>query len=236
MTGTEDESGRLERALGHRFADPGLLDEALTHSSVASAGQRRRTNERLEFLGDRVLGLVVADMLIGRFPGEDEGALARRHAALVRREALARVAVGIGLRDRIRLSRGEEDAGGRENPGLLADACEAVIAALYLDGGLDAAAAFIRDQWDAMMAEDVRPPKDAKTELQEWAQARGLALPTYREVDREGPAHAPVFSIEVSITGRPPTRASDGSKRAAEQAAAEVMLEELRRDDGRTSG
>jgi len=233
MIGTEDASRRLEQALGHRFADPGLLDEALTHSSVASTGQQRRTNERLEFLGDRVLGLVVADLLMGRFPDEDEGALARRHAALVRREALARVAVGIGLGDCIRLSRGEEDAGGRENPGLLADACEAVIAALYLDGGLDVAAAFILREWDAIVAEDVRPPKDAKTELQEWAQARALALPKYREVGREGPAHAPVFSVEVSLADRSPARASGASKRAAEQAAAEAMLEDLRRDAGR---
>jgi len=234
MTGMEDASRRLEQALGHRFADPGLLDEALTHSSVASAGDRRRTNERLEFLGDRVLGLVVADMLFDRFPDEDEGALARRHAALVRRESLARVAESIGLAESIRLSRGEEDAGGRKNPGLLADACEAVIAALYLDGGIDVAATFIRDQWDAMMAEDVRPPKDAKTELQEWAQARGLALPRYREVGREGPAHAPMFSIEVSLADRTPASASGPSKRAAEQAAAEAMLEELGRDADRS--
>jgi len=234
MTGMEDASRRLKQALGHRFADPGLLDEALTHSSVASAGDRRRTNERLEFLGDRVLGLVVADMLFDRFPDEDEGALARRHAALVRRESLARVAESIGLAENIRLSRGEEDAGGRKNPGLLADACEAVIAALYLDGGIDVAATFIRDQWDAMMAEDVRPPKDAKTELQEWAQARGLALPRYREVGREGPAHAPMFSIEVSLADRTPASASGPSKRAAEQAAAEAMLEELGRDADRS--
>ena len=234
MTGMEDASRRLKQALGHRFADPGLLDEALTHSSVASAGDRRRTNERLEFLGDRVLGLVVADMLFDRFPDEDEGALARRHAALVRRESLARVAESIGLAENIRLSRGEEDAGGRKNPGLLADACEAVIAALYLDGGIDVAATFIRDQWDAMVAEDVRPPKDAKTELQEWAQARGLALPRYREVGREGPAHAPMFSIEVSLADRTPASASGPSKRAAEQAAAEAMLEELGRDADRS--
>jgi len=234
MTGMEDASRRLKQALGHRFADPGLLDEALTHSSVASAGDRRRTNERLEFLGDRVLGLVVADMLFDRFPDEDEGALARRHAALVRRESLARVAESIGLVESIRLSWGEEDAGGRKNPGLLADACEAVIAALYLDGGIDVAATFIRDQWDAMMAEDVRPPKDAKTELQEWAQARGLALPRYREVGREGPAHAPMFSIEVSLADRTPASASGPSKRAAEQAAAEAMLEELGRDADRS--
>jgi len=234
MTGREDASRRLEQALGHRFADPGLLEEALTHSSVASAGDRRRTNERLEFLGDRVLGLVVADMLFDRFPDEDEGALARRHAALVRRESLARVAESIGLAESIRLSRGEEDAGGRKNPGLLADACEAVIAALYLDGRIDVAATFIRDQWDAMVAEDVRPPKDAKTELQEWAQARGLALPRYREVGREGPAHAPMFSIEVSLADRTPASASGPSKRAAEQAAAEAMLEELGRDADRS--
>jgi len=231
MTRTADAIGRLEQALGHRFSDPALLDEALTHSSVGSVGDRqRRTNERLEFLGDRVLGLVVADMLFERFPDEEEGALARRHASLVRRDALARVADEIDLAECIRLSRGEEDTGGRRNPGLLADACEAVIAALYLDGGIDAAAKFIRAEWDPLVAEDARPPKDAKTELQEWAQARGLALPSYREVDRKGPAHAPVFRVEVSVADRAPASASGPSKRAAEQAAAEAMLRELGRD------
>ncbi len=212
----------FEPALGHRFADPALLRQALTHSSGST--DRMRSNERLEFLGDRVLGLVVADMLYERFPDEEEGALARRHAALVQRESLARVSRGIGLPDHLILSMGEAETGGRENDSLLADACEAVIAALYLDGGLDAARDFVHAHWSALMEENPTPPKDAKTALQEWAQGRGKPLPSYREVSREGPDHAPTFTIEVSVEGLDPAIGTGSSKRLAAQAAAEAML------------
>lgn len=214
------------RALGHGFRDQELLHHALVHSS-ASAGKGTATYERLEFLGDRVLGLVVAEMLYRRFPGEAEGALARRHAALVRREALARVAETVGLGQYIVMSRGEEDAGGRANPAILADVCEALLGALYLDGGLAAAAAFINAHWPGMMEEALAPPKDAKTALQEWAQSRGLALPTYETVDLQGPDHSPVFTVRVSVTGFPPAEASGASKRAAAQAAARALLERV---------
>lgn len=217
----DDLMGRL----GYRFHDRALLQLALTHSSAV--GQRdapRRSNERLEFLGDRVLGLIIAEMLYKRFAEEPEGALARRHAALVRRAALARVAEEIGLAEHVRVSRAEAEAGGHRNPGLLADTCEAVIAAMYLDGGLAVAERFVVHYWWPLAEEAVRPPKDAKTELQEWAQARGMGLPEYREVTREGPAHAPVFWVEVRLADLPPVVATGASKRAAEQAAARALL------------
>ncbi len=224
MGADSDESARraLETALGHRFADPRLLATALIHRSALSA--QGQSNERLEFLGDRVLGLVVADLLCRRFPDEDEGHLARRFSVLVGRDALFRIAVGLGLGSYLTLSPGEIDGGGRDNSTLLADACEAVIAAMYLDGGLDAAARFIEAQWTPLLAEDIEPPKDPKTALQEWAQARGLPLPEYCEIGRTGPPHAPVFTIEVSIAGQPSTRADGASKRLAERNAAVGML------------
>ena len=194
---------------------------ALTHSSYPSG---IGCNERLEFLGDRVLGLAVAQLLHQRFPAEAVGGVARRHAALVRREALSEVAHRIGLPATLRMSRGEEETGGRENPGLLADACEAVIAAIYLDGGLEAALAFVATHWRPMIEGHLTPPKDAKTTLQEWMQARGLAPPVYREIGREGPAHGPTFLVEVAVPNGPPVRASGASKRIAEQAAAEIAL------------
>ena len=223
-----DPADKPESFLGHRFQRPELLHQALTHASTARDRQgRNRSNERLEFLGDRVLGLVVADFLLERFPDEDEGELARRHAGLVRRETLARVAEDIGIAPHIVMSRGEEDAGGRANPGLLADTLEAAIAALYLDGGLAVAGGFIQTHWQGLVEEDVEPPKDGKTTLQEWAQGRGLDLPSYREVDRSGPAHAPTFMVEVGVEGHGTAVAPGASKRAAEQAAADALLERI---------
>jgi ribonuclease-3 len=214
--------------IGHPFARPELLERALTHASATGGpGPSPRTNERLEFLGDRVLGLIVAEMLLKNFPGEDEGRIAMRHTALVRREALARVAQAIGLGAHMIMARGEESSGGRQNPSLLADCCEAVIAALYLDGGLTAAGHFIEVHWAPMLGETPDPPKDAKTRLQEWAQGSGLALPEYREIDRTGPHHAPIFTVEGSVVGYPALSATGPSKRAAEQNAAERLLEKV---------
>ncbi|MBI5163247.1 MAG: ribonuclease III [Magnetospirillum sp.] len=220
----------LAATLGHAFARPDLLVEALTHPSALLGRKLRRVTpyERLEFLGDRVLGLAVAEMLYLRYPDEAEGALARRHAALVRREALARVARSTGIAAAIVMAKGEEDTGGRANPGLLADACEAVIGALYCDGGLDVAARFVRSQWEALMEEAEGPPKDAKTELQEWAQGRGKPLPAYRTVGVEGPQHDPVFEVAVEVAGLDPVSGRGSSKRAAEQAAATAMLEKAK--------
>ncbi|MFA7428782.1 MAG: ribonuclease III [Rhodospirillaceae bacterium] len=214
------------RAVGHTFKDKDLLRHALVHSS-ASAGRGTATYERLEFLGDRVLGLVVAEMIYLRFPAETEGDLARRHAALVRREALTRVAETAGLGQYIVMSRGEEDAGGRTNPAILADVCEALLGALYLDGGLHVAAAFIEAHWPVMMEESLAPPKDAKTALQEWAQSRGLPLPVYETVALQGPDHSPVFTVRVSVQGISPAEASGASKRVAAQAAARTLLEKV---------
>jgi ribonuclease-3 len=218
----------LEHRLGHRFDDPALLREALTHSSAGGSGRRtRRNNERLEFLGDRVLGLVVADLLMTRFPHEPEGALTKRHAALVRRETLAEIARELDLGRCLVLGRSEVDAGGAANPAILADALEAVIGALYRDGGLAPVAAFIERRWRVRMGAMQAPPRDAKTTLQEWAQARGLGLPSYRVVEAAGPPHAPRFEVSVALADLPPASASAGSKRAAEQAAAEQLLSAL---------
>ena len=226
-----DPNGLAEEHLGHGFARPELLTRALTHPSAATRRDGIDDSyERLEFLGDRVLGLIVADLLMARFPREAEGALALRHAELVRRETLAEVAREIGLDDYLRLAKGEEAAGERQNPALLANACEAVIGALYLDGGLPVAWAFVERLWAARLEADVRPPQDAKTALQEWAQARALGLPKYREVGREGPAHEPYFTLEVAVEGQEPARGEGRSKRLAEQAAAARLLARLRGD------
>lgn len=221
----------LCRHLGHDFAQAELLTQALTHPSVVGKGRvaRRSTPyERLEFLGDRVLGLVVADMLFHRFPAEPEGALARRHAALVRRETLAQVAQEIGLPSCLSLAKGEEEAGGRANPGILADACEAVIGALYADAGFDRAAQFVRRAWTPLMDAVAQPPKDAKTALQEWAQGRGKPLPVYAVVGQDGPPHDPVFVVSVSVEGVDPMQGTGASKRVAEQAAAAALLEKVK--------
>ena len=211
---------QLAEILGHRFEKPGRLRLALTHPSAAGP----QSYQRLEFLGDRVLGLIVAEMLFKRFPEEAEGALARRHAALVRRESLAEVAAAIGLGQYMILAEAEAEAGGQENPAILADGCEAVIAALYMDGGLAAAKSFVEPQWEPLMEADRKPPQDPKTALQEWAQGRGLPLPVYRELKREGPPHEPCFTIEVSVQGHEPQSAEGRSKRQAESAAAEQLL------------
>ncbi|MEO5372973.1 MAG: ribonuclease III [Alphaproteobacteria bacterium] len=221
--------GSLHDVLGHDFGTSPLLRQALTHPSAVPVASRGRATayERLEFLGDRVLGLVVAAMLLDRFPDEKEGALAQRHAALVRRETLARVALDIGLDHHLVLSKGEEEAGGRDNPAILADACEAVIAALFTDAGFAAAERCIRRLWTPMMEEAIRPPKDAKTALQEWAQSRGRPLPVYSTVATDGPPHEPVFSVMVRVEGEAPVTATGPSKRVAEQAAARTLLERV---------
>jgi ribonuclease-3 len=215
----------LADRLGHRFRDRRLLRDALRHPSVV-ATSHATPYERLEFLGDRVLGLVIAELLMRRFPTEPEGHLARRLAAHVRREALAEVAQSIDLGRHLMLSRGEEVGGGRTNAGTLADCMEAVIGALYVDGGLPVAARFIHERWEERVGQR-QPPRDPKTALQEWAQGRGLPLPRYETVSAEGPDHAPAFTVSVSIEGHPGASAVGASKRAAERAAAEALLDAL---------
>jgi ribonuclease-3 len=221
-------SAALASFADYQFTRPELLTEALTHPSAARRrGNARRGYERLEFLGDRVLGLIVAELLWRRFPSEAEGELTRRHTHLVRREALAEVAQAVGLGPRIIVSAGEDAAGVRHNPSVLADVCEAVIAALYIDGGLPAARAFVERWWEARLAALGAPPRDPKTALQEWAQARGLPLPAYRTIATEGPAHRRRFTVTVGVEGLPPATATGSSKRAAETAAAAAALAAL---------
>jgi len=212
--------------LGHDFSRPELLMRALTHSSLSSP--TRPDNQRLEFLGDRVLGLVMAEALLRADREASEGQLAPRFNALVRRETCAAVAREIGLGDVLKLGRSEMMSGGRRKEALLADAMEAVIAAVYRDAGFEAARALILRLWGARI-ETVKPDaRDAKTALQEWAQARGLSPPSYEEVAREGPDHAPRFTIAARLeTGEQATSVA-GSKRQAEQAAAAALLDTLK--------
>ncbi len=223
----------LEAALGHGFANPALLAQAVTHPSVAGVARTASgpkpglAYERLEFLGDRVLGLLVAEWLLERFPSEREGELARRHTLMVKREALAAIARTIGLGDYLRLSPGERDSGGRTNLTILGDACEAVIGALYLDGGLEGARSFVRGAWAGHLeGPGLLPALDAKTRLQEWAQGRGKPLPVYAIVGRSGPAHEPVFEVSVTVAWYPPAHGVGGSRRVAETEAAKALLAE----------
>ena len=217
--------GSLEERIGYRFKDAVLLDSALSHiSALKGARNRAGSYQRLEFLGDHVLGLVISDMLFRAFPRADEGELSRRLADLVRKETCAEIARTIDLGAAIRLGSSEANAGGRKRPAILADVCEALIGAVYLDGGYTAAEALVGRLWDARMKTKAQPLRDRKTVLQEWAQARGLPTPAYREVARSGPDHDPVFRVTVQLPKLAPAEGSGRSKRAAEQAAAAAMM------------
>lgn len=222
----------LAQALGHEFRHIEVLAEALLHPSVDPSvrGNAPYGYQRLEFLGDRVLGLVIAEWLMHAFPEEPEGALARRFAGLVRADALAEIAARLDLGRHLRLSPSEEECGGRRNLATLADACEAVIGALFLDGGWETARAFVRTHWAGILERDLTPPQDPKTALQEWAQGRGLPLPKYAQIACAGPDHAPIFSVEVSVGDYPPETGAGPSKRQAEKLAAERLLARLRGD------
>jgi ribonuclease-3 len=215
----------FEDRIGYRFKNPALLEQALTHiSALTGARNRGGSYQRLEFLGDHVLGLVVSDMLFRAFPKADEGEMSRRLADLVRKEACADVARSIDLGSAIRLGASENNAGGRGRTAILADVCEALIGAVFIDGGYPAAAELIERLWEARMRAPARPLRDAKTVLQEWAQARGLPTPAYREVERKGPDHDPEFRVTVELPDRATAEGLGRSKRAAEQAAAAAML------------
>lgn len=215
----------FEGRLGHRFKTPDLLLRAVTHSSIGSA--TRPDNQRLEFLGDRVLGLVMAEALLTADAGASEGQLAPRFNALVRKETCAAVAREIGLGDVLKLGRSEMLTGGRRKEALLGDAMEAVIAAVYQDAGFEAARALVLRLWGGRIAAVEPDARDAKTSLQEWAQARGMPPPVYEEVARSGPDHAPVFTVRVSLASGEAEEATAGTKRLAEQGAARVLLERL---------
>ena len=216
------EISAFSNRLGHRFSRPELLVRALTHSSLSSP--TRPDNQRLEFLGDRVLGLVMAEALLEADEGASEGQLAPRFNALVRRETCAAVAREIGLGEVLKLGRSEMMSGGRRKEALLADAMEAVIAAVYRDAGFEAARALVLRLWGARINAVEPDARDAKTSLQEWAQARGLKPPDYVEVAREGPDHAPIFTIAARLETGEEATATARSKRQAEQAAAAALL------------
>ncbi|MFQ6547351.1 ribonuclease III [Aestuariibius sp. 2305UL40-4] len=211
--------------IGHDFARPELLVRALTHASMSSA--HRDDNERLEFLGDRVLGLAMAEALLEADRTAPEGTLAPRFNALVRKEACADVARDVDLGAVLKLGRSERKTGGRRKDALLADAMEAVIAAVYLDAGFPAARDLVRRLWGDRIDAVEDDARDAKTALQEWAQARGQTPPDYVELARSGPDHAPVFTIEVRLQSGETAKAEAGSKRQAEQAAAKALLRSL---------
>lgn len=214
----------LERRIGHVFRNRALLREALTHGSANDGARaKRRSYDRLEFLGDRVLGLAVADRLLAAHQDEDEGELAPRFNGLVNRHACARAARAADLGAAIILSRSEEAQGGRGKEAILADVCESVIGAIYLDGGMDAARVFVERFWDGAFEEAKNAPRDAKTMLQEWAAARKLGM-NYSVIERVGPEHAPRFVVEVRVDGFEPARGEGGAKRDAQRAAAAAFL------------
>jgi ribonuclease-3 len=224
--GTKASTAALEARIGHKFSDPALLATAFTHvSALKSSRKRGESYQRLEFLGDHVLGLIVSDMLYRAFPSADEGELSKRLADLVRKESCADVAKSLGLLDDIKLGAVGAGAGARLRKSVLGDVCEAVIGAVFLDGGYDAAAQFVVRNWTERMHKPRRPLRDPKTVLQEWAQGKGLPTPVYREIERTGPHHDPQFRVAVELPGLAPAEGVGGSKRAAEKLAASVMIE-----------
>lgn len=213
----------LETRIGYAFKDKELLERALTHSSYGEGRTRLRTYERLEFLGDRVLGLMTAEALFKVFDTADEGALAPRLNSLVRKETCAEVAREIELGDALRMGRSEERHG-RSKTSILGDACEALIAALYLDGGREAAQQFYETYWGARIEALRTKPKDPKSALQEWAARAGHGVPHYSLAERKGPDHRPHFTVSVEVAPLPAALGEGGSKQAAEREAAANLL------------
>lgn len=209
----------LERILGHSFTDKTLLLEAITHPSL----EGEKSYQRLEFLGDRVLGVVIAGLIFEKFKSDSEGQLSRRFAALVRKETLGEVAMALGLSPIIRMTETTEKTGGRTNASIHSDVLEALIGAVFVDGGFKRARDFIAKAW-ADNLEDKTPAKDPKSTLQEWAQGRGQPLPFYETIERSGPDHAPFFTIKVSVEGLGSANAKGSSKQIAETRAAEKLL------------
>lgn len=214
--------------IGHSFSRPELLIRAVTHSSISSA--TRPDNQRLEFLGDRVLGLVMAEALLKADPNASEGQLAPRFNALVRKETCAEVAREVALGDVLKLGRSEMLSGGRRKEALLGDALEAVIAAVHQDAGFEAARTLVLRLWGGRIGTVQADARDPKTSLQEWAQARGMAPPSYVEVARTGPDHQPQFTVRVTLANGEGAEAMAGSKRAAEQSAARDLLARVEGD------
>ena len=225
---------QLQTLLGCQFDDLELLRQAVTHSSARRSKHggvehaAKQSYERLEFLGDRVLGLCVARMLYKSFSEEPEGHLAKRHALLVSKPTLAQVARDLKLQRFIVVSQTERDHGGLENDGLLSDIVEALIAAMYLDQGTDIAEAFIEKQWQPLLKQNKRPPRDAKTSLQEWSQGMKKILPIYELLDHSGPSHRPTFRVKVRVDGFGQAEGVGASKREAEQQAASALIKTLK--------
>jgi ribonuclease III len=224
MSGRKKSPASLEKKIGHRFKDKRLLTEALTHVSAIGGGKYKASYQRFEFLGDHVLGLAVADLLLREFPNAQEGELSQRLSDLVRKETCAEVGVALDLGAYIYFGRHELQSGGRKKKTIIADVCEAVIGAVYLDGGLAAAERFIHQYWRARALAPGRELRDAKTRLQEWAQKRGLPPPSYRQVERKGPDHRPMFRVAVDVEGSPWGEGEGATKRDAQRAAAAVAL------------
>ncbi|MBL4639063.1 MAG: ribonuclease III [Kordiimonadaceae bacterium] len=216
----------LNKLVGHTFEKSSLLDEALTHPSLSGS----YNYQRLEFLGDRVLGLSVSTWLLEAFPAEAEGVLNRRFTSLVRKETLAEMARKLGIIDALKLTPGAETEGTRDKESVQADVCEAVIGAMYLDGGFKVADAFIREHWTPLMSDGADVVKDYKTLLQEWCQGRALPLPIYTVTDRSGPDHNPIFTIEASVDGQGTASAEGAAKRLAEQASAKELFDALKEE------
>ncbi len=210
----------LEQRIGYRFKNSTYMEQALTHSSKNGS----INNERIEFLGDRVLNLVIAHALFEQFPNENEGGLAKKHSTLVQGKTLAAIGVTLNLGDFLIMSESERQSGGAENENIISDAMEALLGAVYLDGGLEPARNIIIKLWDKFILSPIEDHLDSKTELQEWVQARGLPLPEYDIVGRTGPDHAPVFDIEVRVQGFDPISAVGSSRRQAEKEAARRMM------------
>jgi len=219
MSSTKATSSKVEEIVGHQFKDKSLLLRALTHASL-----EKPNYERLEFLGDRVLGVVVAEILFKKYPDESEGALAKRFSALVRGQTLAQIGKTIGIDAHILYSDTEAAANGTENENIIADVMESLLGAIYIDGGLKPCQDMINKYWQSYFETMIAPPQDPKTELQEWVQARGIATPQYEIVNREGPDHAPVFTIRVTVEGLMPQEATAKNRRKAEKDAARLML------------
>lgn len=215
------DASEFEKILSYDFKDKTLLNMALTHSSTAED-----TNyERLEFLGDRVLGLIMADMLYHKFPRENEGDIAKRLSALVQGSLLAEIGAGINLGDYIHFSEAERDAGGAQNEHIIADVFESILGALYLDGGLNPCREWIARMWSDDIFATKEPPQHPKTALQEWVQGKSLALPSYEITGQSGPDHAPVFEVTLSVPGHKQVAAQGKSRQEAEKQAATIFLE-----------
>lgn len=210
----------LEKALKYDFKDKNLLETALTHSSTGE----KYNYERLEFLGDRVLGLIIASLLYDRFPNEKEGDLAKRLASLVQGKTLARLSARIELSEYINFSDAEGAAGGAQNEHILADVFEAVIGALYRDGGYEPCRELIEREWQDVLHVMKKPPQHPKTAVQEWAQAKGLPVPLYEIIDQTGPDHAPIFNVSMTLPGHNPVVAQGKSRAEAEKQAAKAFL------------